>query len=68
MPRQKPRQPIRRCLNCNHKIHRRFWKNDVCPICGEPIGFSLSSHGGLKERDLLAIRGEWRRKKIGNTR
>lgn len=53
---------IRRCLNCNHKTHHRYWESDSCPICGMGVGFLLSLHGGLTKREINEKRKQWQRR------
>ena len=48
---------FRRCRNCGGKIHRRLWKNNVCPICELATTFDESWHGEIKtEKHIEKIR------------
>lgn len=58
MARQTPLQHIRRCRNCGHKTHQRFWKNEQCPVCGSVCGYHLSTHGGLTEAEIQEARNK----------
>ena len=49
---QKVPKRIRRCRHCGNKTHHKFWKDEVCPICGFGKGYSESTHGGLIEREI----------------
>jgi len=52
MPRQLPSTPIRRCLGCYNKTHRRFWETPECPVCSSSIGYAESTHGALLEKEM----------------
>jgi hypothetical protein len=49
---QKAPRRIRRCRNCGFKTHQRFWEDEKCPICKSNLGYSLSAHGGLIEKEI----------------
>lgn len=51
-------EPIRGCLKCGYKTHRRFWKSPRCPVCNYAQGFRHSTHGGLSEKEIMEAREE----------
>lgn len=57
MTRQKPGQPIRRCIMCQAKTHRRYWQQDICPVCQDMTGAYVNScHGGLLEQEIQELK------------
>ncbi len=60
--------PIRRCVVCNSKSHARYWKDGVCPICGQGLGYRLSLHGGLNDEEITKLKAKERdlKRRLGN--
>jgi len=54
------RKHIRRCITCNNKTHRLYWKGNKCPIC-DSANFRLSSHGGMSGEELGEAKKRFRK-------
>ena len=69
MSKQTPPIRARRCLGCGCKTPPGSWENGgtECPICNFAFGFSESTHGAIRIKEIPRVRGEFQAK-IGKER